>query len=79
LRVFVRTGTPPEIIAKLNEVVTAFVNSPDARSYLATIGATPFPSTPQGLAAFQENGHEALGGDRRDCENRKEVTPVKPQ
>jgi hypothetical protein len=21
----------------------------------------------------------ALGGDRRDCENRKEVTPVKPQ
>jgi tripartite-type tricarboxylate transporter receptor subunit TctC len=52
--VFVRANTPPEIIAKLNELVTAFVNSPDARTYLATIGATPFPSTPQELATFQE-------------------------
>src|SRR6202171_3067518 len=52
--VFVRANTPPEIIAKLNELVTAFVNSPDARTYLATIGATPFPPTPQELATFQE-------------------------
>jgi tripartite-type tricarboxylate transporter receptor subunit TctC len=46
--------TPPEIIAKLNELVTAFVNSAEARNYLVTIGATPFPSTPQELGAFQE-------------------------
>jgi len=52
--VYVRTRTPPEIIAKLNALVTAFVNSPEARNYLATIGATPFPSTPRELGAFQE-------------------------
>jgi tripartite-type tricarboxylate transporter receptor subunit TctC len=52
--VFVRTRTSPEIIAKLNDLVTTFVNSPGARNYLATIGATPFPSTPQELGAFQE-------------------------
>jgi tripartite-type tricarboxylate transporter receptor subunit TctC len=52
--VFVRTKTPPEIITKLNDLVTAFVNSTETRSYLATIGATPFPSTPQELGTFQE-------------------------
>jgi tripartite-type tricarboxylate transporter receptor subunit TctC len=52
--VFVRAKTPPEIIAKLNDLVTACVNSAEARNYLATIGATPFPSTPQELGAFQE-------------------------
>jgi tripartite-type tricarboxylate transporter receptor subunit TctC len=52
--VFVRAKTSPEIIAKLNDLVTAFINGPEARNYLATIGATPFPSTPQELGAFQE-------------------------
>jgi tripartite-type tricarboxylate transporter receptor subunit TctC len=52
--VFVRAKTPAEIVAKLNDLVTAFVNSPEARTYLLTIGATPFPSTPQELGAFQE-------------------------
>jgi tripartite-type tricarboxylate transporter receptor subunit TctC len=52
--VYVRAKTPPEIVAKLNDLVTAFVNSPAARNYLATIGATPFPSTPEELATFQE-------------------------
>jgi tripartite-type tricarboxylate transporter receptor subunit TctC len=52
--VFVRAKTPPEIVVRLNDLVTAFVNSPEAKKYLVTIGATPFPSTPQELAAFQE-------------------------
>lgn len=52
--VFVHAKTPPDIIAKLSELVTAYVNSGEARKYLDTIGATPFPSTPQELAAFQE-------------------------
>ena len=38
--VYVRAKTPPEIVAKLNDLVTAFVNSSAARNYLATIGAT---------------------------------------
>lgn len=53
--VFVRTKTPPEIIGKLNALVTSFVNSAETKKYLATIGAAPFPSTPQELAAFQES------------------------
>jgi tripartite-type tricarboxylate transporter receptor subunit TctC len=52
--VFVRAKTSPEIVARLNDLVTAFVNSPEARKYLRTIGATPFHSMPQELAAFQE-------------------------
>ena len=52
--VFVRAKTPAEIIARLNTLVTGFVNSAEAKKYLTTIGATPFPSTPQELAAFQE-------------------------
>jgi tripartite-type tricarboxylate transporter receptor subunit TctC len=52
--VFVRTKTSPEIIARLNSLVTGFVNSAETKKYLATIGAAPFPSTPQELAAFQE-------------------------
>jgi tripartite-type tricarboxylate transporter receptor subunit TctC len=52
--VFVRTKTPPEIIARLNSLITGFVNSAEAKNYLTTIGATPFPSTPEQLGAFQE-------------------------
>jgi tripartite-type tricarboxylate transporter receptor subunit TctC len=52
--VFVRANTPPEIVTRLNSLVTGFVNSAEAKNYLATVGATPFPSTPQELAAFQE-------------------------
>jgi tripartite-type tricarboxylate transporter receptor subunit TctC len=52
--VFVRANTPPEIVARLNSLVTEFVNSAEAKSYLTTVGATPFPSTPQELGAFQE-------------------------
>jgi len=52
--VFVRAKTPPEIVARLNGLVTGFVNSAEAKNYLTTIGATPFPSTPQELGVFQE-------------------------
>jgi tripartite-type tricarboxylate transporter receptor subunit TctC len=52
--VFVRANTPPEIVTRLNSLVTGFVNSAEAKNYLATVGATPFPSTPQELGAFQE-------------------------
>ena len=52
--VFVRTKTPPEIITKLNSLITGFVNGAEAKNYLTTIGATPFPSTPEELGAFQQ-------------------------
>jgi tripartite-type tricarboxylate transporter receptor subunit TctC len=52
--VFVRAKTPSEINARLNALVTGFVNSAETKKYLATIGAAPFPSTPQELGVFQE-------------------------
>ena len=51
---FVHAKTPREIVTKLNELVTAFVNNPATTSYLTTIGATHFPTTPEQLAAFAE-------------------------
>lgn len=52
--VFVRAKTPPEIVTRLNQLITAFVNDPATIDYMATIGATPFPSTPEQLGAFAE-------------------------
>lgn len=52
--VYVRAKTPPEILARLNALVTGFVTSAETKKYMATIGAAPFPSTPPELAAFQE-------------------------
>jgi len=52
--VFVHAKTSRDIVTRLNELVTAFVNNPATTSYLGTIGATPFPSTPEQLAAFAE-------------------------
>jgi tripartite-type tricarboxylate transporter receptor subunit TctC len=52
--VFVHAKTPRDIVTKLNQFVTGFVNNPATTAYLQTIGATPFPSTPEQLAAFAE-------------------------
>jgi tripartite-type tricarboxylate transporter receptor subunit TctC len=52
--VFVRAGTPPEIVARLDEFVTAFLSDEATRRYLAKIGAAPFPATPEELKAFEE-------------------------
>ncbi len=48
--VFVRAGTPPEIIAKLNRDLTAAVQSPDFRERFAKRGADVVVGGPEGLA-----------------------------
>ena len=52
--VFVRAGTPPDIIAKLNQLVTAFVTREETKAYLESVGAKPFRATPEELGAFAE-------------------------
>jgi tripartite-type tricarboxylate transporter receptor subunit TctC len=52
--VFVKAKTPPDIVTKLNQFVTTWVNDPETVKYMETIGATPFPSTPEQLGAFAE-------------------------
>jgi tripartite-type tricarboxylate transporter receptor subunit TctC len=52
--VFVRAGTPSDIIAKLSQAVLAFVNSKETAGYLESVGAKPFPAGPDALRAFEE-------------------------
>jgi tripartite-type tricarboxylate transporter receptor subunit TctC len=52
--VFVRAGTPAEIIAGLNQLVTAFITREDTKAYLESIGAKPFRATPEELRTFAE-------------------------
>ena len=52
--VFVRAGTPAEIIARLNQLTTAFVTREETKAYLESVGAKPFRATPEELRAFQE-------------------------
>src|ERR1700752_222545 len=52
--VFVRSGTPSEIVAKLSQVVLGFVNNKDTAAYLESIGAKAFPAGPDELGKFEE-------------------------
>lgn len=52
--VFVRSGTPSDIVAKLSQVVLGFVNNKDTAPYLESVGAKPFPAGPDELVKFQE-------------------------
>lgn len=52
--VFVHAKTQRDVVARLGQLVTAFVNDPATTAYMATIGATPFPASPEQLAAFAD-------------------------
>jgi tripartite-type tricarboxylate transporter receptor subunit TctC len=49
--VFAPAGTPPDVIAKLNEAVNAAANSKDVQEKFLAIGFTVEPGTPAALAA----------------------------
>jgi tripartite-type tricarboxylate transporter receptor subunit TctC len=44
-------GTPPEIVARLNQELVRIIQMPDVRERLAAIGMEPSPSTQEQLAA----------------------------
>lgn len=52
--VFVRSGTPSDVVAKLGQVVLGFVNNKDTAAYLESVGAKPFPAGPDDLGKFEE-------------------------
>lgn len=52
--VFVRSGTPSDIVTKLGQVVLGFVNNKDTAVYLESVGAKPFPAGPDELGKFEE-------------------------
>ena len=51
---FVHAKTPRSIVTKLNASMNAVLTDPTTAGYLATLGATPFPTTPEQLASFEE-------------------------
>jgi tripartite-type tricarboxylate transporter receptor subunit TctC len=48
--VFAPAGTPPDIVAKLNQAVNAAAQSPEIQEKFAAIGFTVEPGTPEALA-----------------------------
>jgi tripartite-type tricarboxylate transporter receptor subunit TctC len=52
--VFVRSGTPSDILAKLSQVVLGFVNNKGTAAYLEFVGAKPFPAGPDELGKFED-------------------------
>lgn len=46
-------GTPPEIIARLNQIIVPAMQTPEAQQQFGTQGWTPVPGTPQELKEFQ--------------------------
>jgi tripartite-type tricarboxylate transporter receptor subunit TctC len=45
-------GTPPDIIAKLNEVIVGALSDPTIKDRFAAVGAEPAPTSPEQFAAF---------------------------
>jgi tripartite-type tricarboxylate transporter receptor subunit TctC len=54
-------GTPPRIVARLNEVAVRTVNAPENRARLIALGADPRGTTPQEFAAFLRRDFEKNG------------------
>lgn len=48
--VFARAGTPPAVVARLNQVLNDAMKQPDTLRKLESVGAEPIGSTPQELA-----------------------------
>ena len=48
-------GTPPEIIARLNEAIVKVINAPDTKDLFNKGGLEPQTSTPREFAAFVKN------------------------
>jgi tripartite-type tricarboxylate transporter receptor subunit TctC len=45
-------NTPPEIVAKINAVIVAAMNTQEFRDHLATLGAEPKPQTPEQFGRY---------------------------
>ncbi|MCP5281829.1 MAG: tripartite tricarboxylate transporter substrate binding protein [Rhodoferax sp.] len=61
LGIFAPVGTPPAIIAKVNQDVTAILNMPDVQQRFATVGLTTSGDGPQEFARTINNDYERLG------------------
>lgn len=60
-------GTPPAVIAKLNDAIGKALASPDVKERLAKLGAVTSPSTPAELGTLVRAEHERYGRLIRDA------------
>lgn len=60
-------GTPPAVIAKLNDAIGKALAAPDVKERLAKLGAVASPSTPAELGALVRAEHERYGRLIRDA------------
>src|SRR6266567_4234557 len=58
---FAPAGTPPEIVARLNEEVAKIIANPDAKAKIAVTGFDAFSGPPETLAAFVQSELVAWG------------------
>ena len=65
---FAPTGTPPEIVARINAEVQKIMRSPEIEKRLEAEGAKFIPTTPQSFAAFQRAEAEKWAKAIRDAD-----------
>ncbi len=58
---FVKAGTPPEIVAQLNKAVAEVLAEPDLKQKLLGMGIIADPTSPEALAAFFKARHRQMG------------------
>ncbi|WP_431285132.1 Bug family tripartite tricarboxylate transporter substrate binding protein [Humitalea sp. 24SJ18S-53] len=58
---FMRTGTPPEIIARINREVNAALQTPDLQERFKALGVQPGSGSPEDFAAFFNSEIERWG------------------
>jgi tripartite-type tricarboxylate transporter receptor subunit TctC len=55
------TGTPQDIIAKLNAEIAALLRTPEMRERLAAAGVAPTPTTPEAFGAYLRSEYDKWG------------------
>lgn len=58
---YVPAKTPPDVVARLNELLTKAVQSDAARTFFEGSGSEPWTTTPEALAGFQATETEKWG------------------
>ncbi len=59
--VYAPTGTPPEIVTRLNREIGRIMQTAEARAVLATFAAEVFTASPEEFAAIQSRDRERYG------------------
>jgi tripartite-type tricarboxylate transporter receptor subunit TctC len=59
---FAPAGTPPAVIARLNQEITRILRQPDVKKKMEALYFSPAPSTPEQLTALIKTDTERWGG-----------------